>query len=499
MPLNVNIVVNLAGKIWASALYLLLIPLYVRLVGPDGYGLIAFFATVQTIANVFDLGATTTVLRETAQLSGDDSRLAETGDLLRTIEATYWAIGLALGVSLIALSPLIVRQIHPGLLSPAVVKQALLLMSATLVVQRPLTLYGGAVTGLQRHALWNLVNVTGITGRAIGAVAVLAFVSPTVTAFFIWQVIASTVHTVAAMLTMWRVLPRAGRPRLRVSLLRGVQRFSLSVSGLTVLLVILGQIDKVTLIRTIPLGDFGEYSLASAVATGLFLCPAPINDTFLPRLCHLARAGDRPAGAATYHTACQLIMIMTSPGAAVLMLFPTLFLRVWTNDAVLAGRIGLLLTVLVAGYLISVATATLDLLQTAHGWLKPALISRAMALVFMGPCMVYAAIRYGGLGAAFAWMAIFVMSFAVAPFFTLKRLLPGEVMRWYVKDVLPPMGAAVTVCGFFRLATPPEGRLAGLVFLSMVAGMAGLASAAVTPAGHAALKELIGACLRRLP
>src|SRR5437870_5538009 len=96
-----NVVTNLMGRLWIATLSLLLIPFYMAVLGPEGYGLIAFFATIQVVVNLFDFGVSTTVSRVTARLSAEPNGGSEALSLVRTLELTYWAIGLVLGVVMV--------------------------------------------------------------------------------------------------------------------------------------------------------------------------------------------------------------------------------------------------------------------------------------------------------------------------------------------------------------------------------------------------------------
>ena len=44
-----NIVANLAGSTWTALVGLIFIPLYIHLIGIEGYGLVGIFATLQAI------------------------------------------------------------------------------------------------------------------------------------------------------------------------------------------------------------------------------------------------------------------------------------------------------------------------------------------------------------------------------------------------------------------------------------------------------------------
>ena len=93
-----NIVANIAGQAWAVVLALVCTPFYIRFLGVEAYGLIAFFVTLQTLLQLLDLGLGVTLNRELAR-----SRQAPSDDLpalATTLEAWYWILGIALGVVL---------------------------------------------------------------------------------------------------------------------------------------------------------------------------------------------------------------------------------------------------------------------------------------------------------------------------------------------------------------------------------------------------------------
>ncbi|HNV87289.1 MAG TPA: oligosaccharide flippase family protein, partial [Candidatus Omnitrophota bacterium] len=64
--LKKNIVANYAGQIFSVLIGIFLVPVYLRFLGVEVYGLIGFFASLQMLLNIFDLGLSTTVSREIA-------------------------------------------------------------------------------------------------------------------------------------------------------------------------------------------------------------------------------------------------------------------------------------------------------------------------------------------------------------------------------------------------------------------------------------------------
>lgn len=109
-------------------------------------------------------------------------------DLLRSIEiitfgiAALIASGIALGGHWIASS-----WLRPDSIPVATVAQAFTLMGVVTALRFSETIYRSSMVGLQRQVLFNGVNSAMATLRGLGSVAIVAFVSSKIQAFFLWQ------------------------------------------------------------------------------------------------------------------------------------------------------------------------------------------------------------------------------------------------------------------------------------------------------------------------
>ena len=92
-----NVIANFAGKAWAVLMSLAFVPVYIKLLGIEAYGLIGFFLTLVAILSLLDLGLGTTLNRRLAQLSIEKNAAQEMCDLLRTLELIYLIIGIVIG------------------------------------------------------------------------------------------------------------------------------------------------------------------------------------------------------------------------------------------------------------------------------------------------------------------------------------------------------------------------------------------------------------------
>lgn len=306
---------------------LLFIPLYIKFLGIEAYGLIGLFMTMQALFMLLDMGLGATVNREMARLSVLPDKAQEMRDLVRSLEVIYWCIAVLIGIAVMILSSFIAGYwVRPKQLSPEVIRQAILIMGLAIAFQWPVSFYSGGLMGLQRQVLLNAVNTVVATFRWCGAALVLWLVSPTIYAFFFWQILVSLLHVLMTSLFLWRSLPATGkRSAFQGRIIFGVWRFAAGMSGITVLATILTQLDKIILSKMLSLEMFGYYTLAGVVATALYRLVGPVFSAVYPRMTQLASLGDQEELKRLYHRSCQFVAVLILPVSAVLVFFPMKF------------------------------------------------------------------------------------------------------------------------------------------------------------------------------
>jgi hypothetical protein len=183
--LKKNIGANLFGNSWQVIMGLVFVPLYIKFMGVESYGLVGIFVLLQMISGILDMGLSGTMNREMARLSVLPGKEQEVRNLVRSLEIIYWAMALVIGIAVIAVSPFIAHHwVRAEQLSSSTIEQAVLIMGFTLMLQWPMSFYAGGLMGLQMQILLNAINSGMSTLRGVGAVAVLWLISPTIQAFF---------------------------------------------------------------------------------------------------------------------------------------------------------------------------------------------------------------------------------------------------------------------------------------------------------------------------
>jgi hypothetical protein len=77
-----GLLANFAGSGWSALMQLVCVPLYVKFMGVESYGLIGFYLVFQAMTQVLDLGLSPTLNREMARYSVQPEKAAEARDLL---------------------------------------------------------------------------------------------------------------------------------------------------------------------------------------------------------------------------------------------------------------------------------------------------------------------------------------------------------------------------------------------------------------------------------
>ena len=492
-----NAIANFIGKIWSTALGLAVIPLYIKVLGVESYGLVGVFGSLQAIMGLLDLGMHPTVNRELVPLSALDPSTAARPmrELVRTFAVVFACVGLVSGLIVLAGSPLLATHwIRAERLPAGTVVRAVGIMGVILAMQWPSSIFLGGLMSLQQQVRANQILMLIGTVRSLGALFVIRFVSPTIEAFFLTQAMASAAQTALTGLALTRALPRTDeRVGFRLQVLRDHWRFAAGMLGIAVLSVILTQADKLIVTGSLSLKQVGYYSIATAVANALYNLSAPIGAACYPRLIQLATLGDEEQLKDFYHRSCQTIAVIIIPVAAVISALSSHVLFAWTGSRDTATHAHLVLSMLIIGTCCNGLMNLPVSLQIAHGWTRLVVTINVCAIAVIVPLELYGARRFGAPGAAAGWLIVNASYVVSVVQLMHRRLLKGEQWRWYLSDVLLPGAGAVLVALAASLAPVPSTRLGALALVAAVYAVAASVAAASAPVS----REMIRARLFR--
>ena len=471
MSLKKNVAANFAGQGWAALMSLAFVPLYIKYLGVEAYGLIGIFGLLQAWLTLLDMGMTPALSREMARFTSGAHSAQSIRDLLRSVEIFCCCVAVCVCLLVWALSQwlaanwLIVEKIPLES-----VASAFTIMGCVTALRAIEDIYRSSLVGLQRQVALNLVISVMATVRGLGAVFVLIWVAPTIDAFFVWQLAVSVVSAAAMAAVLYSGIPTgtgAARPSMRA--LATIWRFAGGVMVITLLSFLLMQLDKILLTRLLTLENFGYYSIAVMLSSVLYMMVGPFDSAFFPRFTAQVALDDRDVLTRTYHLGAQLITVCVGSSAIVLIVFGGELLLLWTGNPELANRLAPLLSVLALGTLLNCFMHMPYQLQLAHGWTRLSIYVNMLAVSLLVPAIFWVAPRYGAIGVAWIWVALNIMYLFISIHFMFRRLLSAEKWRWYFYDVIVPTTAASLVAVVLRYAFPANSSGAMLLLTLGVA------------------------------
>jgi O-antigen/teichoic acid export membrane protein len=458
MSLKKNIVANYFGQGWQALMSFAFVPLYIKYLGIEAYGLIGIYAMLQAWLVLLDMGMKPALGREMARFTGGALSAQSIRDLLRSIELIGVVIAGSISLGIWAGSGwLATHWVTAKHLSPQVVAHAFAVMGLVTALRFVQDIYVSSSIGLQRQVQQNIIVVATSTLSGLGAVALLAWVSPTITAFFLWQAIVSVISVVLFASVVYRALPSAPAPaRFSRSALLNMWRFAAGMGVITLLSLLLTQVDKILLSRLLTLEAFGYYALAWVVTNGLSTMTYPIVTALYPRFTELVTKRDEGTLSAVYHQGAQFVTVLVGSAAMVLMMFGHRILQLWTGNPALVQRVAPLVVVMVLGTLLNALLCTPYFMQLAHGWTSLTIKVNIVAVCLLIPTLLVVVPAYGAIGAARVWVALNagVLIFEVPLMH--RRLLSADLWRWWAQDVAAPLTAAAATASLCRWTMPRE-------------------------------------------
>lgn len=464
MSLKRNIISSYASQIYVTVIGIVMVPMYVKYMGAEAYGLVGFYAMLQAWFQLLDMGLTPTLSRETARFRGGAIDALSLRRLLRALEGIFVTVAILGAAGMLASAGAIASDwLKVQQLPQDEVRHAIMLMAFIIALRWICGLYRGAISGFEQLVWLSGFNTAIATARFVFVIPLFILVGTTPTHFFVYQLAIAIVETLILIVKSYRLLPKVDSAKhvaWQWQPLRGVLKFSLSIAFTSSVWVLVTQTDKLILSNLLLLSDYAYFTLAVLVAGGILVLSTPISGALMPRMTKLNAEGDEAGLISLYRNATQLVGMSAIPAALVLAFFPVPVLWAWTGDLVVASRAAPVLTLYALGNGLLALAAFPYYLQFAKGDLRLHLIGNALFVVIFIPLLIWAANRYGMVGAGYAWIIANLLPFIAWLPVVHRRFVKGLHSKWLLIDVLPVvLLPTVIAVGLQQWMVWPDSRL----------------------------------------
>lgn len=439
MSLGRNITANYLGQIYTSLIAILTVPLLVRYIGIEAYGLVGFYVMLQGWFVLLDLGLTPAISREAARHKGGGIDALELRKLVRSLEGVFLALGaIAMLVLLLSANAISKNWLKIEALDASQVQQVVGLIAFIVVLRWLCGLYRGVITGFEQQVWLSVFTSAIATIRFVLVIPYLIFVGATPIHFFGYQLAVAVTELFILATKTYLSIPAALEPavvRWQWQPLRNVMRFALSAAFTSAVWVLVTQTDKLILSGMIPLGEYAVYTMGVLIAGGITILTAPVMAAMMPRMVKLDAEGSEARLFDLYRECTQLVGLVVVPIVIIFALFPVQVMTAWTGQTDLASRAAPILSLYAIGNGILAFAGLSYLLQVARGNLKLHVVGNLIFVILFLPMLYFAVTRFGMIGAGYSWIIANLIPFVLWLPVIHHKFLKGGHLRWIVEDI----------------------------------------------------------------
>lgn len=441
--LRINTFSNILTKLWSMVSVYIFIPLYIKILGETAYGLVSFFATLQTTMNLLGLGLANTLSREFAVGKDTDENNAKKYKLLRSIEMIYFVLGaLIIALCIFGSDFISEKWLNIESLNARTVATVISLMGISIALQIVANLYAGCLLGMNKQVMANVLCISWSVAKSVGTLLIIAFISPNLISFYGWHIFVDLIYLIALRISVVKKLKLKQNVKLKISDLSNIKsiwRYTCGILFISFIALVNKQLDKVIISKFLTLSELGAYNVATTLGSLTSIVPAALYTAIFPRFTNYATTNNVASLEMEFKRINKIVGLFISCMGSYIAIYALQLIKIWTGSDEYVGILGNV------GLLVVLAVALIEYQE----------ISYALALangntkynVFVGgifmPLIVistyYGIKMYGLLGAGFVYFIMMLGQTCIYQFLVYKKYITKNASCLIFKDTIVPL------------------------------------------------------------
>lgn len=441
MNVNKNAIANYASRLWSGLSTFIFIPIYLKILGDEAFGLITFSMTLLGIAFLIDMGISSAFAREVAR--GQSSW--EVATLLRTLEKLYLLILILIIFLAVPISYLIaIYWLNTSSIDVSVIQRCIVLMIASSIIQVFMALYVGGLLGSNRHVAVAVFQIVFIIFRS-GLVILPVLFFRNIEIFFIWQLLISLLFLIIVREILWEQFKSIrNNVKFNVSAISKIKNFAIGMFGITLISSINTHSDKIVISKYFTLSELGGYSIASLIGQIPSMLALPLAITILPRLTRYAAENKTTNLLKVFMYYSMLVSLIAFCSAGAIIALTPEILRIIGSSQPDVELVNATRLLTIGGALLAAQYMPYHLAIACGHTRSNLIIGGAMAATFP-IALVLGVQSFGMIGAAWPWLLLnFIcavsLAWAIIPKFLGPHLiewgLKANIMQFFINAVI---------------------------------------------------------------
>ena len=396
--LGQNILTNYLAVVWMGGLSIALIPLYLKRLGPDQWGLVAICMAIQGFLGLLDAGLGQIMPRDIARVAGD--RFAE-ARVFRVFSRSYLGlgfVGLVLGQA--SVPWLIEHWFNQGQGVGDGADLALRLVLVQFMFQFSNNAHSGYWNGLQAQKLANFRQCAFGTAKHAGALALVYTWRADALAYLLPFALVSAIEWGGNRWTVRRGLGALVRIEVSAADFRGVAREAGVLALGVVIGMLVSQMDRIVLSRTVDAASFGRYVIVANLGLAFMQLQHPLMRAFFPRI---VRADVGRHTASQWQLVLSVLVMCVLPCSLVAVLAPWV-LEIWIGSQQMVAEGTAPLRLIIAAVAVNAIYHLIYQRMLAQSQGRLVVVINLVSLLAVTLLTVVSAQKYGIIAGGLAWM-----------------------------------------------------------------------------------------------
>jgi O-antigen/teichoic acid export membrane protein len=440
MSLSKHIFANYVGVAVTTLLTFLVVPFYLKWLGADAYGLIGIATMVQAWIMLLNAGLAPVAGRQAAQAHGGSADWLQTGRFFRTIDCLLLSASLVI-ICIVFFSRhwLAEHWLEKNSLGTGTIELSIVLLVATTLIRLASSVSRGVVTNFEEQ-VWLNINLVIFNSLRFAVSLPIVFLWPNINVLFVWWLLISTLEYLSIQRKISLCMPvQIPYFVFDVTELRKHGKMAATLAVTSGIWIVVTNLDKLLLSGTLSLANYGYFSIATLLASGVLILSQPISQAYQPRLTKAYANGGIDAVCSEFRRCTHWMVLLVFPVGAVIFALPETILFLWTHDRTVAADAANILRGYVLGSTLLAAGSLIYAVQVAIGDVRWHLRGHLIFALILFPTLPWVVIHHGAIGAAWLWAGSNLVLFVVWNAFILKKLVRPLFPRWLLVDSLLPL------------------------------------------------------------
>jgi len=401
-----NLAANLFGRFWGVFSNFIFLPLYVKYLGVNQYGIISLALVITVFISLMDAGMTATITRELANNENDSIKKI---NIFRTLDSIYLIVALITSLSVFLFSTSIVGLINSEGHKPEILILCIKIIGIEIGFKLLSQFYSGGLLGLDKQIELNKYKILWGIFRN-GFVVLVIIYSNSIISFLLWQCLVTIIYSFLIRLRLINILYQTiglknyfTKFKIDITILKSIKNYTLGMLLISIVVAINTQVDKLILSSLLSLEILAYYTLAFTLSKALNLIVEPIKTTVLPTIISLYTSEKSQEGSKIFKFTNYLICIIVFPISSLFIVYPEMLLYLWTNNMDVAKSSSIYLVPLTIGNLFLTIQLLPFNVAIANKFTKYNNVIGFVSLFVFVPGSYYLISLFGGLGSAYLY------------------------------------------------------------------------------------------------